>query len=72
MSEARRLLLENECKRVAIRIKKELPDNAGFALMFFDFGPDGYMAYASNSVRDDMIKGLKELLEVLESQKRAN
>lgn len=34
----------------------------GFALLMFDFGAEGSMAYASNAARGDMIKGLEELL----------
>lgn len=35
----------------------------GFALVMFDFGPGGYLAYASDGQRGDMIKALKELLD---------
>ncbi len=34
----------------------------GYAVLLFDFGDSGTMAYASNAKRDDMIKALAELL----------
>jgi hypothetical protein len=38
------------------------PRRAGYALLLFDFGDSGSMAYASNGKREDMIKALAELL----------
>ena len=35
----------------------------GFALLFFDFGPGGYMHYCSNAQREDMKRALRELLQ---------
>ena len=34
----------------------------GYAMLLFDFGDSGNMAYASNGNRDDMIKALLELV----------
>ncbi len=34
----------------------------GYAVLIFDFGESGTMAYAANAKREDMIKALAELL----------
>lgn len=41
------------------------PPGIGFALLMFDFGEGGTMAYTSNAVRADMIAALEELLKTL-------
>lgn len=38
------------------------PGKMGFALLIFDFGDGGTMAYSSNARRADMIRALDELL----------
>lgn len=38
------------------------PRRVGYAMLLFDFGDSGNMAYASNGKRDDMIKALTELI----------
>jgi hypothetical protein len=39
----------------------------GFALVAFEFGPGGWLTYVSNAQRADMIRGLREMIEKLES-----
>ncbi|MFC0694750.1 hypothetical protein [Paraburkholderia humisilvae] len=34
----------------------------GFALLVFDFGPDGMMNWLSNADRDDMLVALREFI----------
>lgn len=37
----------------------------GYAVLLFDFGDDGTLAYTSNGDRGDMIRALRELLTKL-------
>lgn len=46
--------------------KAEDLTGVGFAIMLYDFGDDGALAYASNGNRQDMIKLLKETLDKLQ------
>ena len=52
---------------VAQAVSGYLPKGAGigFAVVLFDFGDGGNMAYASNGNRGDVAKTLRELLEKL-------
>jgi hypothetical protein len=43
-----------------------MPPGAGCAVLAFDWGDGGFMAYASNAKREDMIRALRELLERFE------
>lgn len=40
----------------------------GFALLVFDFGPDGDMNYISNANRETMITAMKEFIAVHEGR----
>lgn len=42
---------------------REKHPNAGFALLVFDFGDKGSLAWVSNAERADMYEGLVEFLE---------
>jgi hypothetical protein len=53
-------------RRIAEVIRPMLPAGAGFALLVFDMGPDGFMTWVSNAKRADMVKALRELANVLE------
>lgn len=44
------------------KIIGEVFDGRGFALLVFDFGPDGTMNYLSNAQRDDMLAAMKEFI----------
>ena len=39
----------------------------GFAIVVFDFGPDGFMSYASNAQRADVAKLFRELAKKIET-----
>lgn len=43
-------------------IDSQLPSHLGFTLLLFDYGNSGGMFYISKSERQDMIKGLEELI----------
>jgi hypothetical protein len=44
-----------------------LGSKVGYALVLFDFGDAGSMAYASNADRSDMVRTLRELISKLET-----
>ena len=64
--EERRLELEEMCRVLGRKIGAGLPKGVGFALVIYDFGEGGSMAYMANAKRDDMIKMFKELVAKLE------
>lgn len=59
----RRLGLERKCAQVGKLLGLSCPPGVGYALLFFDFGEGGNLAYMSNGDREDMVKALEELLE---------
>jgi hypothetical protein len=63
-----RLVLEQQCRDVGGVIARECPAGVGFALVMFDFGDCGSMAYVSNGQRDYMVRALRELLQRLEAE----
>lgn len=58
-----RLKLEYTAREVGRRLSAEMPEGVGFALLVFDFGEGGNLAWMSNGRREDMIKAVKEWLE---------
>ncbi|MBT8453907.1 MAG: hypothetical protein KJO40_18240 [Deltaproteobacteria bacterium] len=62
----RREELEGVCADLAREvIVPILPAGAGFALLLFDLGERGNMAYMSNAKREDMINALEDLIGIL-------
>ncbi|MEP6651803.1 MAG: hypothetical protein ABJA82_00500 [Myxococcales bacterium] len=61
--------LEAHCatigRAVGNALKDVMPEGVGFALVMFDFGPGGSLAYCSSAQREDMIKVLAEMRETL-------
>jgi len=51
-------------------LRQKYGEDAGFALLLFDHGASGSMAYASNASRDGMIKALLECVEVLRQNEK--
>lgn len=64
-----RLVLEQQCREIADTIAQACPAGVGFALLLFDYGDGGNIAYVSNGARDDMRKALRELLDRWEVQR---
>ena len=65
--------LENLIRGYAEAIGGSLDDlveggGVGYAVLLFNFGAEGNMAYGSNANRKDMIKALRELIAELEVQ----
>lgn len=58
-----RLILEAQCRELAVMLSGKLPKEQGFALFLFDYGADGNTAYVSTANRDDMVRLLEEWLE---------
>lgn len=60
-------------KEMGRRIDEDLnggvrPRKVGFVLLMFDMGRKGRMNYLSNTNREDMLKGLKELVKNMEAE----
>jgi hypothetical protein len=51
-------------------VLKARTPGVGFALLLFDFGGKGDIAYVSNANSEDMIEALDELLGNLKAEKR--
>lgn len=49
-------------REMAKVVESKLPDNYGFIVFAFPFGPGGRMFYLSNAQRADAINALKEWL----------
>lgn len=62
--------LQSITVELAKMIKVELRGvECGFALVLFDFGGKGNMAYAADGVREDLVKMFRELATKLEADK---
>lgn len=55
-------------KRLGDTIKKEIP-GFGFTLLVFEFHNPGIANYISNANRQDMIVGLRRMVDILEKGK---
>lgn len=49
-------------KRIGDELKAATPPGIGFAVLMFDFGETGNLAYVSNADRQDMIRAFKEFI----------
>lgn len=59
--------METSVREIGRTIARVLPPNTGFALLMFDFGPEGSATYVSNASREDMVKMLREQADALEA-----
>lgn len=62
---------ERTAQKLAQIIGPAFPPGWGFVLITMSFGPAGHMTYVSNSNREDVIKLLKETVQVLEKGEMA-
>lgn len=58
-----RIAQQGLARVLAEGLAQALPAGTGFALLLFDFGEHGHLAYASNGSREDMIAALRECIE---------
>lgn len=56
-------------QEVARTIQAILPPSTGFALLCFDFGPNGRLEYISNGEREDIVKAMVEWIRKTEGGK---
>ncbi len=56
------ILAAESARRIADELKRSLPRGVGFAVLVFDFGPGGNLAYVSNAERADMLKAMREFI----------
>ena len=69
ISDAPRAEIEDFLRTQASQLKNELPKGYGFALLIFDFGPDGFMSWMSNAEREDMVRAMKEFIALAEGRR---
>lgn len=58
-----RTALEEKSREIGKIIGAALPNGVGFALLLFNFGEGGNLAWISNAQRDDMMLALAEFME---------
>jgi hypothetical protein len=58
----KRMELESIMRELSILVKSQIPQGVGFALLVFDFGEGGFLAYGSNAERQGMIHTVEEWL----------
>ena len=54
---------EAALRKIADKLKAQMPPNMGFTLFLFTYGKDGQLFYISSADREDMIKVVKEWME---------
>lgn len=54
--------IEALSRAIAEALSEALPEGLGFALLVFDFGEGGNLAWISNAKREDMVRVLREQL----------
>lgn len=69
MSDKVRPEVEEVMTGIARLIKGAMPDNMGFVLMVFDFGPQGFCSYMSSAEREDTIRMMRDLCDQLERRR---
>jgi hypothetical protein len=65
-----RLVLEQQCRAIADKLKDMCPAGVGFALFLADYGEKGNTAYVSSVDREDMIRLVEEWLERQKAERR--
>lgn len=55
-------LVEANLQGLARYIQLKLPDQWGFILLCFPFGPDGRMMYVANARRPDVVRAMYEFI----------
>lgn len=63
-----RKYLELTCRKIAKKIIQALPSGVGMALILYNFGEKGNLAYMSNGDRQGMIETLEELLRHMRNE----
>lgn len=60
--------LEALARSIGRTLKVAMPEGVGFALLVFDYGEGGHLTYVSSARREDMVKAVKEWLELVEAE----
>lgn len=71
MKEAKWDQIEAAARDIGRFIGKLIPSGFGYTLAVYRFGAGGEMTYVSNGRREDVVKMLRELAEVLEHKAEA-
>jgi hypothetical protein len=49
-------------RKIGRELKQSMPEGVGFAVLVFDFGGKGNLAYVSNAQRPDMLRAMREFI----------
>lgn len=55
--------LGEKLQDIAEKVKEELPENTGFAILCFPFHTNGRLFYMSNADRNDVAKAMQEWID---------
>ncbi len=56
----------DELRAAAQKLKRVMPNGVGFAVLVFDCGDKGNLAYVSNAERADMLQAMREFIAKVE------
>ncbi len=56
------LLAVESSRRIGDELKRSLPAGVGFAVLVFDIGARGNLAYVSNAERASMLEAMREFI----------
>lgn len=61
------LLAVEAARSIAAELKSKLPPGVGFAVLLFDIGAKGNLAYVSNAQRSSMLEAMREFIRTAEA-----
>lgn len=62
------LLAVESARRIGDELKRSLPVGVGFAVLVFDIGAKGNLAYVSNAERASMLQAMREFVAKAEGE----
>jgi hypothetical protein len=61
------ILANESARKIGRELKASLPPGVGFAVLVFDIGRKGNLAYVSNAERTSMIEAMREFIRHAEA-----
>jgi hypothetical protein len=61
------ILAVESARRIGDELKRSLPAGVGFAVLVFDIGAKGNLAYVSNAERASMLQAMREFIAKTEA-----
>jgi hypothetical protein len=62
------ILAVESARRVGAELQRSLPPGVGFAVLVFDIGAKGNLAYVSNAERASMLQAMREFIAKAERE----